>query len=319
MQGEQTNTLATVSITGKDQDGDTQRSASARRDRRHPGLNAATTAPTPSRSRTRRRRAATMKPTAAWVRSTAPSSTTSAGAPTSSIPPPASASVRQLRGRRHGLLGPGRHLQRHEATGAAASLLVNSNGTYTYTLLDNLLLGTRRAGRADQHARDGVDHRQGQGRRHPGGQRAARRDRRHPGAQGRRSGSDTVTVEDEKAPFGNDEADGGVGSVNGTIVDNVSWGADEFDSPPGSASGMTTSRPATRSTGARTARSTARRAGCGGLAAGQQRRHLHLHAARQPAARHSACRASRPTRSRRCRSPARTRTATPRRSACSST
>ena len=46
-------------------------------------------------------------------------------------------------------------------------------------------------------------------------------------------GSDTVTVEDEKMPYGNDEADGGVASLNGSIVDNVAWGADEFGSATG--------------------------------------------------------------------------------------
>ena len=42
--------------------------------------------------------------------------------------------------------------------------------------------------------------------------------------------SDTVTVEDEKMTGGNDEDDGGLGVVNGTIVDNVNWGADDFGS-----------------------------------------------------------------------------------------
>ena len=46
-------------------------------------------------------------------------------------------------------------------------------------------------------------------------------------------GSDTVTVEDEKALGGIDEVDGGVGSVDGTIVDNVNWGADGFGSATG--------------------------------------------------------------------------------------
>ena len=46
-------------------------------------------------------------------------------------------------------------------------------------------------------------------------------------------GSDTVTVEDEKMEGGIDEDDGGVSSVDGTIVDNVSWGADGFASATG--------------------------------------------------------------------------------------
>ncbi|ACU88138.1 DUF5801 repeats-in-toxin domain-containing protein [Desulfomicrobium baculatum] len=42
-------------------------------------------------------------------------------------------------------------------------------------------------------------------------------------------GGESVLVEDEKMlPEGNDEDDGGVGSVTGTIVDNVDWGADGF-------------------------------------------------------------------------------------------
>jgi len=42
-------------------------------------------------------------------------------------------------------------------------------------------------------------------------------------------GPDGVLVEDEALfPEGNNEDDGGVGSVNGTIVDNVDWGTDGF-------------------------------------------------------------------------------------------
>ncbi|NMG32830.1 hypothetical protein, partial [Aromatoleum evansii] len=37
-------------------------------------------------------------------------------------------------------------------------------------------------------------------------------------------------VEDEKASGGIDEADGGLGSVDSSIVNNVNWGADGFGS-----------------------------------------------------------------------------------------
>ncbi len=40
--------------------------------------------------------------------------------------------------------------------------------------------------------------------------------------------ADNVLVEDESLPEGNNEDDGGVGSLSGTIVDNVNWGADGF-------------------------------------------------------------------------------------------
>jgi T1SS-143 domain-containing protein len=39
---------------------------------------------------------------------------------------------------------------------------------------------------------------------------------------------DSVLVEDESLKEGNNEDDGGVGSITGTIVDNVDWGADGF-------------------------------------------------------------------------------------------
>jgi hypothetical protein len=44
---------------------------------------------------------------------------------------------------------------------------------------------------------------------------------------------EAVAVEDEKMADGIDEADGGVGSVTGTIVDNVDWGLDGFGSVTG--------------------------------------------------------------------------------------
>ena len=122
---------------------------------------------------------------------------------------------------------------------AAASLLVNSDGTYTYTLLDNMLLGqdiqgeqidtlatvsiTGVDGDGDPisvpvilNVQDDVPMLMGE----DGGQLYS---------------SDTVTVEDEKMQdwagrLFTDEHDGGVGHVTGTIVDNVNWGADGFGS-----------------------------------------------------------------------------------------
>jgi len=115
----------------------------------------------------------------------------------------------------------------------AASLIVNSDGTYTYTLLDNMLMGQDDQGEQtdvlDTVAIVGQD---ADGDEAPAVNVTLQVTDDMPELYVE-GGSDTVTVEDEKMEGGIDEDDGGVSSVDGTIVDNVSWGADGFASATG--------------------------------------------------------------------------------------
>ncbi|NMG32743.1 VCBS domain-containing protein, partial [Aromatoleum evansii] len=116
------------------------------------------------------------------------------------------------------------------ATGAAASLLVNADGSYTYTLLDNLLLGTDTQGeQIDTLATVSITGKDADGDTQAVSVTLKVQDD-VPALLAGEAGADTVTVEDEKASGGIDEADGGLGSVDGSIVNNVNWGADGFGS-----------------------------------------------------------------------------------------
>ena len=110
---------------------------------------------------------------------------------------------------------------------AAASLEVNSDGTYTYNLLDNLLLGEDIQGEQIDHlATVSITGQDADGDLKTVNVNLNVQD----DVPSFFTLPDIVAVEDEQMPGGNDEADGGVSAVNGTIVNNTFWGADGFDS-----------------------------------------------------------------------------------------
>lgn len=118
------------------------------------------------------------------------------------------------------------------STGAAASLLVNGDGTYTFTLLDNVLLGQGIQGeQINQLASLSLTGADKDGDPVTIGLNLDVKD----DIPVVTTPTDVLTVEDEKMSGGNDEADGLLGVIDGSIVDNVNWGADGF----GAASGFT--------------------------------------------------------------------------------
>jgi T1SS-143 domain-containing protein len=122
----------------------------------------------------------------------------------------------------------------------AAQLVVNGDGTYTFTLLDNLLMGEGEQGEQTDLLSTvtitGVD---GDG------------DPLDIDVNLQVQDDvpvvllpfDIALVEDEKMPGGNDEWDFGKGAVTGSILDNVAWGADGFGGTTGFSVGQQSFAP----------------------------------------------------------------------------
>ncbi|MEB8288310.1 VCBS domain-containing protein, partial [Aeromonas veronii] len=123
------------------------------------------------------------------------------------------------------------------AAGAAASLLVNADGSYTFTLADNLLV----SGEGENVVKlltDGFTFAAQDGDGDPvlDGIKVSVNITDDVPVLKQEGGSDTVNVDEDdlQASRGDDESEGNdVGerellSLTGTVVDNVSWGADGF-------------------------------------------------------------------------------------------
>ncbi len=168
---------------------------------------------------------------------------------------------------------------------AAASLVVNSDGTYTYTLLDNMLISGEDE-QIDTLATVSITGVDGDGDPISVPVTLNVQD----DMPQLLYGEDNVMVEDEKMQdwvgrLFTDEPDGGVDHTHGTIVNNVNWGADGFGSTTGFKVESATFKVGDKVYWGQNGNflGTNTEHGCCGISAGKQRRHLYLHAAGQHA------------------------------------